>query len=116
MFSTSTIASSTSSPTATARPPSVMVLTVRPKAWNTSAVMRIDSGMAVRVMTLVRTFHRNTNSTTNTQTLPSRLARPALHHPAAGEHVRLLGRVGQLLQRHVLGGEPVRRRDDLVLL
>ena len=42
-----TTASSTSSPMAIARPPSVIVLMVRPKAWNTSTVIRIDIGMAV---------------------------------------------------------------------
>ena len=47
MFSTPTTASSTSSPMAIASPPSVMVLMVRPKARNTSTVIRIEIGMAV---------------------------------------------------------------------
>ena len=74
MFSTSTMASSTSSPTATAMPPRVMVFTVTPNARKISSVAMIDSGMAVRVMTLVRTLARNRNSTRNTQMVPSRMA------------------------------------------
>ncbi len=50
MFSTSTTASSTSSPMAMARPPSVIVLMESPIAWNTSAVARIERGMAVSEM------------------------------------------------------------------
>ena len=50
MFSTSTTASSTSSPMAIARPPSVMVLIDRPKALKTSTVIRIEIGMAVSEM------------------------------------------------------------------
>ena len=53
MFSTSTTASSTSSPMAMARPPSVMVLIDRPNALNTSTVIRIEIGMAVSEMNVV---------------------------------------------------------------
>ncbi len=66
MFSTSTTASSTSSPMAMARPPSVMVLMVRPKARNTRTVIRIDIGIAVSEMSVARPFIRKTNSTSAT--------------------------------------------------
>ncbi len=56
---------------AMARPPSVMVLMERPKAWNTMAVARIDTGMAVSEMTVVRQLRRNRNSTTATTAMAS---------------------------------------------
>ena len=55
MFSTSTTASSTSPPMAIASPPSVMVLIDKPKYLNTSAVMKMDTGMAVSAMMVGRT-------------------------------------------------------------
>ena len=73
-FSTSTIASSTSSPMATARPPSVIVLTEMSNALNTSAEMTMESGMAVSVIAVVRTLSRNRNSTITTRMAPSRRA------------------------------------------
>ena len=63
MFSTSTTASSTSSPMAMARPPSVMVLMERPIRWKTMAVTRIETGMAVSEIAVVRTFSRKAKST-----------------------------------------------------
>ena len=73
-FSTSTMASSTNSPIATARPPSVMVLMPRPNHWKTMNVTKSDSGMAVRVMKVVRKLRRKRNSTIETMRLPSRRA------------------------------------------
>ena len=72
MFSTSTMASSTSSPMATASPPSVIVLIDMPNQRKTMAVMTIDSGMAVSVMNVVRKFSRKINSTITTRMPPSR--------------------------------------------
>ncbi len=57
---------------AMASPPSVMVLIPSPIAWNTMAVARIETGIAVSEITVVRTFKRNANSTTATTTIASR--------------------------------------------
>ena len=73
-FSTSTIASSTSAPIATAMPPSVIVLIETSKILNTMAVMARESGIAVRVMTVVRKFSRKRKSTMTTSSEPSRTA------------------------------------------
>ena len=54
---------------AMARPPSVIVLIDRPAKWNTTAVARIETGMAVSEIAVVRTFSRNANSTTATTTI-----------------------------------------------
>ena len=43
-----------------------MVLIDRPKALNTSTVMRMEIGMAASEMRVARTFMRNRNSTTAT--------------------------------------------------
>ena len=48
-----------------------MVLIVRPKAWNTSTVIRIEIGMAVSEMNVARTFIRNRNRMTATTTAAS---------------------------------------------
>ncbi len=50
MFSISTVASSTSTPTASASPPSVMTLMVCPSARITSAAPMTDSGMETTTM------------------------------------------------------------------
>jgi hypothetical protein len=71
MFSTPTTASSTSSPIAIASPPSVIVLIVKSKAWNTNTVIRIEIGIAASEITVARTFIRNTNSTIATTTAAS---------------------------------------------
>ena len=68
------MASSTSAPIAMARPPSVMVLIDRPSAWNTSAVTRMETGIAVSEMSVVRRLSRKANSTTATMIAPSRSA------------------------------------------
>ena len=78
MFSTSTIASSTNSPMATASPPKVIVLIERPSALNTNPVVTIERGIAVSVMKVVRKFSRNKNSITTTSRPPSRSASTTL--------------------------------------
>ena len=78
MFSTSTTASSTSSPIAMARPPSVIVLMVSPKALKTSTVTRIEIGMAVSEMSVARAFIRKTNRTMATTTAASSSTRLTL--------------------------------------
>ncbi len=68
------MASSTSSPIATARPPSVITLIDMSNQRNTSAVVTIESGIAVSVIAVVRKLSRNRNSTITTRTAPSRKA------------------------------------------
>ena len=60
MFSIATVASSTSMPTASARPPSVMMLIVSPSALRTMIELRIDSGIETAMMTVLRQLPRNT--------------------------------------------------------
>ena len=76
IFSTSTIASSTSSPIATAMPPSVMTLIDRlcpdttPNSRNTRAVIASESGIASSVMNVVRRLRRKRKSTITTNAAP----------------------------------------------
>ena len=51
---------------AMARPPSVIVLIDMPNALNTSTVIRIEIGMAISEMKVVRTFSRNRKRMTAT--------------------------------------------------
>ena len=87
MFSTSTIASSTNSPMATAIPPRVMTLIDSslplriPTRRKTSVVNTSDSGMAVSVMNVVRKFSRNRNKTMMTSTAPITSASATLKIP-----------------------------------
>ena len=53
---------------AMARPPSVIVLIDRPKYLKTSAVMKIDTGIAVSAMTVGRSVPRKKNRITATKT------------------------------------------------
>ena len=81
MFSTSTIASSTSSPMAMAIPPRVITLIDRSNQSKIRAVVRTESGIAVRVINVVRRLNRNRNRTTMTRTAPSRRASATLAMP-----------------------------------
>ena len=72
MFSTSMIASSTSSPIATASPPSVMTLIERSKAQRVRSEAASESGSAVSVMTVARTSSRNRMRMRRTMMLASR--------------------------------------------
>ena len=73
-FSTSTIASSTSSPIATAIPPRVITLTEKPKSLNTIAVTRILMGIAVSVIRVVLVFAKKRIKIIITRIIPSRSA------------------------------------------
>ena len=59
MFSIATVASSTRMPTASARPPSVMMLIVSPSALSTMIDVRIDSGIDTAMITVLRQLPRN---------------------------------------------------------
>src|SRR5580704_15510567 len=58
MFSTSTVASSTRIPTASARPPSVMMLMVSPSALKRIIEVRIASGIEVAMIRVLRQLPR----------------------------------------------------------
>jgi len=70
MFSTSMMASSTTSPTAMASPPSVKVFRLMPKAHNTEIAPNSDSGMAVREIKAIRKLNRKRTRTTTTSPAP----------------------------------------------
>ena len=70
MFSTSMTASSTTSPIAIARPPSVIVLSVIPIRSRSTMPARSESGIAVHEMAAVRTSKRKTRRTSTTSTAP----------------------------------------------
>ncbi len=59
MFSTSMIASSTTSPMAITSPAMTIVLSVAPMAVSTSVAAISDSGIAVRLISAVRQSKRN---------------------------------------------------------
>jgi hypothetical protein len=59
MFSMATVASSTRMPTASARPPSVITLSVMPSACSTVIENRIDSGIEITTITVERQLPRN---------------------------------------------------------
>ena len=58
MFSTSTVASSTRIPTASASPPSVMMLIVSPSALKTISEVKIESGIDTAMMIVLRQLPR----------------------------------------------------------
>ena len=60
MFSIATVASSTRMPTASARPPSVMMLMVSPSALSTMIELRIESGIETAMITVLRQLPRKT--------------------------------------------------------
>src|SRR5215475_7779120 len=68
MFSMVTVASSTRMPTASAKPPSVMMLKVSPRKLSIMTDVRIDNGMEIAMMTVLRQFPRN-----------SKIIRPVRH-------------------------------------
>ena len=59
MFSMATVASSTRMPTARAMPPSVMTLTVWPSRLSTISDARIESGMEMQTIRVLRQLPRN---------------------------------------------------------
>ena len=59
MFSISTVASSTRMPTARARPPSVMMLMVSPRALSRSTETKMESGMEMEMTIVGRQSPRN---------------------------------------------------------
>jgi len=63
MFSRTTIALSTSMPTPRARPPRVMRLRVNPAKYSSAMVAMMETGMAVAMTSVLRTFRRKKSRT-----------------------------------------------------
>ncbi len=72
MFSISTVASSTSTPTASARPPSVMMLMVCPIAHSQITAERSANGMVAITISAERQSLRNSSTIRPVNTAPSR--------------------------------------------
>ena len=70
MFSTSMIASSTTSPSAMTKPANTIVLIVAPHSVSTTTAAINDSGIAVRLMSAVRQSNKKTIRITTTSTHP----------------------------------------------
>ena len=70
MFSMSMMASSTTTPTATANPASTIVLIVDPVRSSTMAAVASDSGMASRLISAARHWNRKASSTNTTRMQP----------------------------------------------
>ena len=78
MFSISMIASSTTTPTATAKPARTIVLMFAPSASRTIAAAASDSGIASRLTSAARHSNRNASRTNTTRTQPITTAKPRL--------------------------------------
>ncbi len=89
MFSTSMIASSTTTPSATARPPRVIVLIVQPNASTTITVVSTAMGIVANVTTTLRKSRRNKNRTIVISTVPMSTSRPT---PLSAFSMKLAGR------------------------
>ena len=74
MFSTSMIASSTTTPMATTSPASTITFTVAPRRSRTSRAATSDSGMAIRLMKAVRHSKRNAMMIRMTSRMPINIA------------------------------------------
>ena len=70
MFSTSMMASSTTTPTEMTNPARIIVLMVTSRTYRTIAAAMSDSGIATRLISAVRHSKRNTTRITKTRMLP----------------------------------------------
>ena len=70
MFSTSMIASSTTSPNAMTKPANTIVLTVPPRQYNTIMAAISESGIAIALIIAHRQSYRNASSTNITRMQP----------------------------------------------
>ena len=105
MFSIATVASSTRMPTASARPPSVMMLIVSPSALSTMIEQRIESGIETAMITVLRQLPRKMQDHQRGQAGgDDRLAHDALDRGADEE--RLVGERLDLELRRQPGGDP----------
>ena len=70
MFSSTTMALSTSMPTPRASPPSVIMFSVKPPKYISAKVAMIEIGMAVAMMAVLRRLRRKNSSTSMANTPP----------------------------------------------
>ena len=102
MFSISTVASSTRMPTASASPPSVMMLMVWPSRLSVITEVRIESGMETAMMTVLRQLPRKRRiitavrqaAITASRITPFTAARTKMDWSASGCTVTCGGSVG----------------------
>ncbi len=114
MFSMVTVASSTRMPTASARPPSVMMLMVSPSALSTSTEERMESGMETAMISVLRQLPRKMRiirpvraaAMTASRITPSTEARTKMDWSASGCIFRSGGRV------EAMRGQQVARAGD----
>ncbi len=76
MFSIITVASSTSTPTASARPPRVMTLIVCPNTDSMNRELRIDSGMEVATISVERQLPTNSSTVVPARTAAISISTP----------------------------------------
>ena len=105
MFSIATVASSTRMPTASARPPSVMMLIVCPAAHSATTAESSANGIVVTTISALRQSRRNSSTIRPVSSAPSS---PSLTSPANG--VRHVARLIELeVDLDVLGRDRVHR-------
>src|SRR2546425_7460837 len=101
-FSTSTVASSTRMPTASASPPSVMMLRVSPSRLSVMTEVRIESGMDTAMMSVLRQLPRKSRiikavrqaAMSASRITPLTAARTKMDWSASGWTLSSGGRVG----------------------
>jgi hypothetical protein len=76
IFSISTVASSTKTPTASARSPSVMILIFSPSTLRSRSEVTIDSGMEMQMISVLRLAPRNTRIMIEVSVAEIRPSRP----------------------------------------
>jgi hypothetical protein len=102
MFSTSTVASSTRMPTASASPPSVMMLMVSPSTLRVMTDVRIESGIETAMINVLRQLPRKSRiiaavrqaAITASRITPLTAARTKIDWSASGWTLSCGGRVG----------------------
>ena len=113
VFSISTVASSTRMPTASARPPSVITLMVCPSRLRMQSEARIESGIEMQTISVLRQLPRNSRIISAGQAGGDQ---GFAHHALNGgaDEDRLIGQRGHLQLRRNVGensaGAPPSRR------
>ena len=113
MFSMVTVASSTRMPTASARPPRVMMLMVSPRKLSTMTEVRIDSGIETAMISVLRQLPRKSRiirAVRQAAMIASRIT-PVI---AAAHEDGLVGEQVDLQLRRQRGGHPRHRGPDVV--
>ena len=98
VFSISTVASSTKMPTASARPPSVITLMVSCSRLRMQMEVRIDSGIEMQTISVLRQLPRNSRITVPVRKAAIRVSRTT-PWTAARTNTRLIAEHRQLQRR-----------------